>query len=142
MNKQHNITLRVHGFILLCLGLVMTLQTLLGSFKGIGALKFIEGDALRSVGLFEAYLLAAYSGFVFILLSGKHYQKEWHLLPVIVHLILFTTNLLFWKAYAQAGIVTIGYISTIAHALFIVLEGGCYLKLKFTPTQKKSSTIK
>lgn len=98
MNKQYNIILRVHGFILLGLGLVMTLQTLLGSFKGIGALKFIEGDAIRSVGLFEAYLLAAYSGFVFTLLSGKHYKKEWHLLPVIVHLILFYHQLTFLES--------------------------------------------
>jgi len=137
MKKQYNIILRIHGIILFCLGIIMTLQTLLGSFKGIGILKFIQGDALRSVGLFEAYLLAGYSGFVFILLSGRHYKKEWHLLPATVHLILFTTNLLFWKAYSLAGIVTIGYVSTTAHACFIILEIGCYLKLKFKPAQKE-----
>lgn len=129
MEKQYKIILRIHGVILLCLGLIMTLQTLLGSFKGIGILKFIEGDALRSVGLFEAYLLAGHSGFIFILLSGKHYKKEWHLLPAAVHLILFATNLIFWKAYALAGIVKIGYVATIAHAWLILLEMACYYRL-------------
>jgi hypothetical protein len=129
MKKQYSRFLKIHGIILLCLGIIMTVQTILGRYKGIGALSFIEGDSLRSVGLFEAYLLAAFSGTVFILLSGKHYAKEWHLLAATAHLILFTTNLLFWEAYALAGIVTIGYISTIAHAIFISLESACYLLL-------------
>lgn len=126
MKNQYKLFLKVHGIILFCLGIIMTLQTLLGSFKGIGPLKFIYGDALRSVGLFEAYLLAAFSGAVLIILSGRHYIKQWHLLATTVHLILFTTNLLFWKAYSLADIVAIGYVSTSAHALFILLESGCY----------------
>jgi len=56
MKNQYSIVLRIHGIILFCLGIVMTLQTLLGKFKGIGLLKFLKGDALRSVGLLEAYL--------------------------------------------------------------------------------------
>lgn len=129
MKKQYNYILRIHGIVLLCLGIIMTLQTILGSFKGVGVLKFIDGDYLRGVGLFEAYLLAGFFGLVFIILSGKQYKKEWHLLPAMVHLILFTTNLLFWKAYSLGGIVIIGYVSTTAHVLFIVLEIGCYYSL-------------
>ncbi|MBK8658919.1 MAG: hypothetical protein IPN22_08625 [Bacteroidetes bacterium] len=96
MNKQYNIILRAHGFILLGLGLVMTLQTLLGTFKGIGALKFIEGDALRSVGHTSGSLqrpLLPPSRLVFTLQAN--YKKEWYLL-VIVHLIPLQLNLLFW----------------------------------------------
>lgn len=126
MKNQYKSILKVHGIILLCLGSIMTVQTILGSFKGIGTLKFLYANALRSVGLFEAYLLAALSGVVLILLSDRHYVKDWHLLAATVHLILFTTNLLFWEAYALAGIVTIGYVVTVTHALFILLEGGCY----------------
>lgn len=137
MKTRSNLILRIHGIILCCLGLIMTVQTLLGSFKGVGMLKFIEEDPLRSVGLFEAYLLACYSGFVFILLSGKYYRKEWHILPATVHLILFTTNVLFWKAYALGGIVMIGYVSTSAHAFFILLEIGCYLTLQFQHPTKE-----
>lgn len=131
-----NIVLRVHGIFLLILGIVMAMQTLLGSFMGIGVLLFIKGDPLRSVGLFEAYLLAALIGGILIILSGKIYAKEWHLLAAIVHLILFSTNLIFWNAYTMGEIVTIGYISTIAHALFILLEGGCYLIPKILPDKK------
>lgn len=130
MKTQFSLILKIHGIFLLCLGLMMTMQTILGSFYGLGILKFIEGDALRSVGLFEAYLLAGFSGAILIVLSGKHYEKEWHLLAATLHLILFTTNLLFWRAYALAGIVTIGYASTTAHAVFIILECGCYAMAK------------
>lgn len=137
MKNQYKLILRVHGIILLSLGLMMTLQTVLGFFSGVGVLKFIKGDALRSVGLFEAYLLAGFFGSVFIILSGKQYKKEWHLLPVMVHLILFTTNLLFWKAYSLAGIVTVGYVATTAHALFTLLEVGCYFKLAFSSAKGK-----
>ena len=135
MKNRYSLILKVHGIILLCIGLIMTLQIILGSFKGIGALKFIYGDAIKSAGLFEAYLLAAFSGVVLIILSGKHYVKGWHLLAATVHLILFTTNILFWNAYALAGITMIGYVSTTAHALFIFLESGCYIKLKFKPAE-------
>jgi len=136
MKKQYKTILRIHGIFLFCLGITMALQTLLGFFKGIGVLKFVEGNALISVGLFEAYLLAGFSGFIFINLSGKNYKKEWHLMPVTVHLILFTTNLLFWKAYSLAEIVAIGYVSTTAHALLILLEIGCYYKLTIHPSVK------
>lgn len=135
MKNHYKRILRTHGIVLSVLGTMMTLQSLLGSFKGVGLLKFLKDDALRSVGLFEAYLLAGYSGFVIILLSGKIYKKEWHLLPATVHAILFITNILFWKAYAIAGIVTLGYISTSAHALFILLETVCYFKI-YTHEQK------
>jgi preprotein translocase subunit Sss1 len=135
MENRYKRILKIHGITLLLLGSVMTMQTILGSFKGIGPLKFIYADPLRSVGLFEAYLLAAFSGSILLLLSGRHYQKEWHLLAATIHLILFVTNLLFWKAYALAGIVTIGYVATIAHALFIVLETSCYLLQKTSHKQ-------
>lgn len=130
MEKLSRIILKSHGIVLLCLGIIMTGQTILGSFKGIGVLAFIKNDPLRSVGLFEAYLLAAFSGLVLIVLSGKHYIKEWHLLAGSIHLILFTTNILFWEAYSIAGILTIGYLSTIAHAVFITIEYCCYFIVK------------
>lgn len=126
MKNRYSNFLKLHGIILLCLGTIMTVQTLLGSFKGKGALAFTYGDALRSVGLFEAYLLAAFCGAMFVMLSGSLYVRRWHLVAALVHLILFTTNILFWRAYALADIVTIGYISTTAHAVFILLECICY----------------
>lgn len=126
MKNRYSQFLKTHGIILLCLGAIMTVQTLLGSFKGIGILAFTYGDALRSVGLFEAYLLAGFCGGVFIALSGRHYVKQWHLLAALVHLILFTTNMLFWRAYALADIVLVGYVSTTAHAVFILLESASY----------------
>lgn len=128
--KKYSIVLRVHGIVLLCMGILMTVQTLLGCFKGIGVLSFIHGDLLRSVGLFEAYLLAGFCGAVFMLLSGKYYSKEWHLLAATVHLILGVTNLIFWRAYSLAGIVVIGYISTTAHISLLLIESTFYLKLK------------
>lgn len=130
MKNRNSRFLKIHGCILMVLGIVMTVQTVLGSFQGVGPLKFIYADALRSVGLFEAYLLAAFSGGVLILLSGRIYRKEWHLLGAVIHLILMGTNLLFWRAYAQAGIITIGYVATISHALFITLEISCYFLQK------------
>lgn len=133
--KNLNNVLRVHGIVLLILGSVMSTQTLLGRFKGIGALAFVKGDVLRSVGLFEAYLLAALFGIVLLLLSGKYYEKKWHLLAASIHAILFTTNIMFWGAYAMAGIVTIGYVSTIAHALLIAIESTCYFLQKARGTK-------
>jgi hypothetical protein len=141
MKNRYRLLLKIHGIILLCLGSLMTLQTVLGSFKGVGVLSFLHGDALKSVGLFEAYLLAGFSGAVLIILSGKRYEKEWHLLAATVHLILFTTNLLFWKAYALAGIVTIGYVATSAHAVFISVESVCYFVLKSIGDRKTAMNI-
>jgi len=79
----------------------MALQSLLGCFKGTGALAFINDDLLRSVGLFEAYLLAGLFGIVLVLLSGRHYVKQWHLLAACIHVfylqqILFFEKLMFW----------------------------------------------
>lgn len=128
--------LKTHGIILLCLGLIMNFQTILGSFRGIGVLSFIKDDPLRSVGLFEAYLLAGFSGAILVLLSGKLYAKKWHILAIVVHAILFTTNILFWRAYALAGIVTIGYVSTTAHGVFMLLESTCYFLQRSTQIQR------
>lgn len=126
MERLAKTILRVHGLFLVTLGIIMTIQTLMGTYKGLGILRFTLHDPLKSVGLFEAYLLAAFSGFVLFLHSGKHYRKIWHVLAASVHLILLVTNLLFWEAYSLADIVLVGYVSTSAHAVFILIECSCY----------------
>jgi len=126
MRPQYNRFLKIHGILLICLGSIMTIQTLLGYHLGVGALVFLKNETLRSVGLFEAYLLAAFCGFILVVLSGKYYSKQWHLLGAGIHMILFVTNVVFWKAYAQADIVIIGYVATLAHAVLIFLETRCY----------------
>ena len=47
-----------------------------------------------------------------------------------IHVILFIINIIFWKAYASGNIVTMGYVATIAHAVFISIESGCYFILR------------
>lgn len=127
MQNKFKRVLKTHGILLMILGSTMTLQTIIGYQKGNGVLSFLESESLRAVGLFEAYLLAAYLGLILYVLSGKLYKRTWHLLAAGIHMILFVTNITFWEAYSLANIISIGYISTIAHFIFIIIESLCYI---------------
>lgn len=130
MDKKARLVLKIHGILLLCAGCSMTIQTVLGHSSGNGLLKFLYQNLFAAIGFFEAYLLAGFTGFLLLLFSGKYYTRRWHLISAGVHIILATTNIIFWEAYAIGNIVKTGYIATAVHLLLITIETMYFIRTR------------
>jgi len=94
-------------------GLLLDLRAYL---TGLGIQSVLMANAPQSaIGLVEAHGLAVIVGF---LLWRAQPSRMWHLTAATVHVLLGTSNLLFWQIVA----LPLGYISTGFHWLFVALH--------------------
>lgn len=53
---------RIHGTILILIGMAFTINSTIGTYLGIGNFSFLQENEFALVGLFQAYLLMAIIG--------------------------------------------------------------------------------
>jgi hypothetical protein len=71
------------------------------------------------VGFVEAHGLAVIIG---VLLWRAQPLRSWHLTAAAVHILLGVSNLVFWQIFVAANLLSLGYVSTCFHFLFVVLH--------------------
>ena len=120
--------LRIHGTLLVIVGIVMTVMITVGRLQGIGIFKFLHENQLASIGFFEAFLLASVLGLFLLHASTKENVRKWNLLAALIHVVLACTNIIFWNFYEMVDGVIPGTIATIAHFVFIAVESWAGLK--------------
>jgi hypothetical protein len=87
-----------------------------GSFFGTGPGAALLNQAPGAgIGMMEAHGLAFIIAAT-ILAAG--YGRRWHLMLLAIHLLLGTCNLMFWQFFIVSDMLTVGYVTTIAHWLF------------------------
>ena len=128
MDKLRKKILKIHGTLLVVLGIVMTVQVTVGRLKGIGIFKFLHENPLASIGFFEAFLFASVLGLFLLHASTKENVRQWNLLAALIHVTLASTNIIFWGFYETIDGVIPGTIATIAHFVFIAVESWAGLK--------------
>jgi hypothetical protein len=57
-----------------------------------------------------------------VLLCSAEPLRTWHLTAAAVHVLLGTTNLVFWQIFIAADMLVVGYVTTLLHWLFVVLQ--------------------
>jgi hypothetical protein len=72
-----------------------------------------------AVGTTEAHGLALILG---VLLWRAAPLRSWHLTALAIHVLLGTSNLVFWQVFVAADFLAAGYITTSLHELFVVLQ--------------------
>ena len=120
--------LKVHGTLLVIVGIAMAVLVTAGRLQGIGIFKFLHENQLASIGFFEAFLLASVLGLFLLHASTKEYVRKWNLLAALIHVVLACTNIIFWNFYETIYGVIPGAIATLAHFVFITVEGWAGLK--------------
>src|SRR5262249_9761035 len=80
---------------------------------------FIEHAHWLGIGLIEAHGLALILG---ILLWRAPVARSWHLTGAAIHVLLGTSNLIFWPIFAATGTIVVGYVTTSLHWVFVALQ--------------------
>lgn len=73
------------------------------------------GVPIAGIGFVDAHELALFAG---LLLWTASPRRCWHLAAAAVHALFAVANVAHWEAFVSADIVTVGYVTTVAHVLF------------------------
>jgi hypothetical protein len=91
-----------------------------GIFFARGPVAAVVAAAPHSgIGLIEAHGLAFIVG---VLLWHAASEFRWHSAAAAIHLLLGTANLVFWDVFVASDMLVVGYVTTIAHWLLVVLQ--------------------
>lgn len=118
--------LYVNGLFLTVTGSFFAIADLLSYLWGSGPLGAMLYNVGHTVGLFEAHGLAFILGLLLLRAARWEPVAHWHLVGAGVHLLLGTSNLLFWAFIVQMGAVTVEIVITAIHFLFFSAQLVCY----------------
>ena len=80
---------------------------------------FLGGHTELGIAFLEAHGLALILG---ITLWRVPVSRGWHVTAAALHLLLGTSNLLFWNAFFASGMATVGYVTTSFHLMFVLVQ--------------------
>ena len=93
---------------------------LAGAFLGVGPQRSVLGPApYAAIGFVEAHGLAFIIG---VLLWRAEPLRSWHLTAAAVHVLLGTSNLVFWQLFIATDMLAMGWLTTALHWLFVALQ--------------------
>ena len=93
---------------------------LAGAFAGVGPQRNVLGPAPHAaIGFVEAHGLAFIIG---VLLWRAEPLRSWHLTAAAVHVLLGTSNLVFWQLFIATDMLAMGWLTTALHWLFVALQ--------------------
>ena len=117
--------LTINGWFLVAIGFSQAANGLLGHFGGIGLFKILDHLPIGTIGIFEAHFLAGVMGIIFIRAAKKQSGlKFWNLTACGIHLVLGTSNLIFWAdTFVILHAEIPGLVATIIHFCFAFSEG-------------------
>lgn len=91
-----------------------------GIFAGHGPVAGLIASAPHAgIGFIEAHGLAFIIG---VMLWNAASTRAWHLAAVAIHLLLGISNVVFWDMFVAADVLAVGYVTTIAHGVFALLQ--------------------
>src|SRR5262245_34729323 len=112
--------LRADALFLIVVGAIQFALELSAYYFGVGPASRLIHDAPHTViGFIEAHGLAIIMG---VLFARAVPTRSWHFAAAAVHALLGTANLIFWQIFVAAGVLPLGYGSTAAHGIFVVLQ--------------------
>lgn len=92
--------------------------------------RVMEAVPFTGIGFIEAHGLAFILG---VLLWRALSTRAWHLTAAAVHVLLGTSNLVFWRIFPFADMMAAGYVTTSLHWLFVVLQLAAAVAARETP---------
>jgi hypothetical protein len=118
--------LLVNGVLLAAIALVAFLTDLAGAFLNIGGFASVLYQNDAAVGMVEAHGLAFIAA-VLLVVNRNALGPRFNFAAAAVHLLLGSSNLLFWPLYGAHGLLVMGVVTTAMHGLFFALELGAAL---------------
>ena len=119
--KVRRLLLRINGAFLVVAALGGWLQMdFPAGFAGSGPHgPLIAHERALAIGFVEAHGLALILG---VVLWRAPALRAWHLTGAAIHLLLGVSNVVFWQLFIATGTLPMGWVTTVAHALFFALQ--------------------
>ena len=115
--------LRVHGGLLMVLGLANAALSTWGMRTGDGLMGFLAEHRMGHVGLIQAYLLAALLGFLLVQGARAADPRFWNRVGACVHLAILPAYGFHWDFFAEVAPAGVAIRNAIGiHLTFLVLE--------------------
>ena len=112
--------LRANAVFLLAASAGGMISDLIGAFLLRGPIGVVvEKVPHAAIGFVEAHGLAFIIG---VLLWRAEPARLWHGTAAAVHVLLGTSNLVFWPLFGFAGMLIVGYVTTVLHGVFATLQ--------------------
>ena len=118
------LALRLDGAFLLIVGTVAMVLEVVGHFGSVGPLAHLSHSPY-TIGGFEAHGLAAILGALLIRNAANDDLRPWHVSALAIHLLLGGANLAFWLSFTAFGMVPMGIVTTVVHAVLVVAHALC-----------------
>ena len=107
-----------------------------GIFLGLGPVARVVTEAPHvGIGFVEAHGLAFILG---VLMWRAEPSRAWHLTAAAIHMLLGSANVIFWQLFIASDMLMVGYVTTILHGLFVVLQ----ISAAVTATRQMSMPIR
>jgi hypothetical protein len=123
METTRKYILRVHGTLLMLVGIAATINATLGAWYGKGSYSFLQTDKVGYIGLLQAYLLAVLTGIVLWTGSYIDNRRKWNRIGCLFHFFLLIVYALHWNFFTTlpGGEITrnIGFTF---HIVFFTIE--------------------
>jgi hypothetical protein len=132
--------LRLDGAFLALTGAAALVSETAGYLWGIGPLGRLFGVP-QTVGEFEAHGLAIIFGILFVRGAARIERHAWHAIGLAVHLLVGTSNLLFWPVFRQMDLMTVGWVTTTLHVLFASLHAACLQRAGQTLARREALSV-
>ncbi len=97
MENTRKIILRVHGTLLVVMGIAISIYSTIGMLYGIGNFSFLQADRLGHVGLLQAYELAALTGIVLWMGSYQEGRRKWNRIGALFHFFILIVYVIHWN---------------------------------------------
>ena len=120
--KTRKKILRIHGSILIVIGIALTVNSTIGTYIGVGKFSFLQENEFVLVGLFQAYLLMAIIGVALWIGTTTSGIRKFHLIGALAHIPPLAANIMFWHLFSAMGMTTLATMGTTFHLLFIGIE--------------------
>jgi len=114
--------LRIHGSILIVIGIALTVNATIGTYLGVGKFSFLGDNEFALVGLFQAYLLMAIIGVSLWIGTTSAGIRKFHIIGALAHFPPLAANIMFWHLFSGMSMTTFATIGTTFHCLFICIQ--------------------
>jgi len=91
--------LRIHGTLLILIGLAASINATIGARFNLGTYNFLFSNKVAYIGLLQAYLLAVLTGIVLWIGSQKKNRKKWNRIGCLFHIFILIVYAQYWEFF-------------------------------------------
>jgi hypothetical protein len=99
METKRKYILRIHGTLLILVGIAASINATLGAGYGMGSYTFLQHNEVGYIGLLQAYLLALLTGIVLWTGSYADNRKKWNRIGCLFHFFLLMVYAICWNFF-------------------------------------------